>query len=227
MNCECAGTWKSPCLKCYHAQLTERIADQAGGPTAQDLEVELVRSGVPARVLHGLRAGLKRTVALDETEKFMKAERQDASTLVLLGTPGRGKTLAAVWAMRESLRKLGWNQAATGELASPVCFLEAEKLTRVSDFSKLDEQWMADLRRVKLLAVDDAGDEGTKTGREVLAKLLMHRHDRMRRTVVTGNLRRDVFESRYGAALANRISAGWIIELVGKSMRPERPEVRP
>ncbi len=227
MRCECAGTWKAPCLKCYHGQLTERIAEQAGGPTPQDLDAELVRSGVPAQVLHGLRAGLKRTVALDETEKFLKAEPQEASTLALLGTPGRGKSLAAAWAMREVLRKLGWNQAATGELASPVQFLEAERLTSVSDYSKLDEQWLADLRRVKLLVIDDAGDEGTKTGRDGLAKLLLHRHNKMRRSIVTGNLRRDAFESRYGAALANRISAGWIIELVGKSMRPERPEVRP
>lgn len=220
MNCECVGTWRAPCGDCYRKQLSARIAESE--PTPMELESQLQKAGVPLAVVSGLRVPLKATQALAAARAFLGAPRHLACFLVLLGSPGRGKSLAAAWVMREVLRRDGWNKAATGGHALPVEFVEASRLTRVSSYDKLDGQWMDDLATVPVLVLDDAGDEATTAGQDALSGLLLQRSAKFRRTVLTSNLRKEAFERRYGMALADRIrSSGVVVELAGKSMRPD------
>src|SRR6188768_3017680 len=101
MNCECEGTWKHPCAKCYRAQLVRRQEQQALGPTAEELALQLRKADAPGDALEGLKSPLKATPYMTEAARFFKATPSQMRTLVFLGPPGRGKSLAAVWLMRE------------------------------------------------------------------------------------------------------------------------------
>jgi DNA replication protein DnaC len=226
MRCECEGTWRHPCLKCYRQQLAARNGQQDEGPSPDELEAALGRAGVPGNVLEGLRGQLYANANLTAARAFYVAPAKTQRTLVLLGPAGRGKSLAAAWVMREVLKQDGWNNAPTGAPPMPVQFLPAANLTRLSGYDKLDSEWMDQLGRVKLLVVDDAGDEASAIGIAALGNLLKQRHNRMRRSIITSNLRKPAFGARYGMELMDRAEAeGRVVESAGASMR-HKPEVR-
>lgn len=220
MRCPCTDTWKFPCRECYAAQLKARAEQLDGAPASEELGLQLQKAGVPGSAIADLATTLKVTPALDAAKKFARSPRGLVRTLALLGPAGRGKTVAAAWVMREKLRVDGWNNTATGTLISPVLFVDACRLTRVSNFDALDSQWLSELERVDVLVLDDAGDEGTAQGAGLLSDLARKRHGKQRRTVITSNLTKDAFERRYGNALTDRIkSEGILAELPGVSMR--------
>lgn len=226
MSCPCQGTWRHPCAECYQSQLRGRIAEQAAGPTAEELELALRKCDVPGAILAALRVQLIPNDYLKAARAFFKAPNQLQRTAVFLGPPGKGKSVAAGWLMREVLKDLGWNNAPTGGLAFPARFVSAAQLTRISSYDKLDSDWLNDLHRVRLLVVDDAGDEATAIGKDTLGGLLLDRHNKLRRTVITSNLRRAALTERYGGALLDRATGeGVLIESAGQSMRQK--EARP
>jgi DNA replication protein DnaC len=222
MSCACTGTIREPCLECYRKQLREAAGNLDAGPAPAELEHQLHRAGVPAKALDALRDGLNSTKALTETQAYLKAERVKRPFLPLLGDFGRGKTLAACWAMREVLRRNGWKNRPTGATASPVQFISAASLTGISEQNRLDTAWTGELERFPLLVVDDLGDEGGKAGVDSLARVLLNRYAHARRTILTSNLRGTAFEARYGKALWDRIRND-VVQLAGDSMRTKNP----
>lgn len=204
----------------YRAQLRARADAADGGLDAGTLQRLLEKAGVPVQAIEALaKGGLKNSRTLDAATEFGR-KGQHKILLALLGPWGRGKTLASVWLIAERFRRDGVGFAATGQVAVPAMFVPAARLTRVSDFKDIDGQWLEELERVALLVVDDAGDEGTAHGRDVLVNLLLARYARGRRSVVTSNLLPDSFRKRYGEALWERIVEGGIApDLTGKSFR--------
>lgn len=211
----------------YRMLLQQREAERDRAPTAGELELRLGKCGVPEQLLADLRKPLVATDSLRAAREFSLATVDAARCLFLLGPVGGGKSVAAAWLVRKCLEAnaAGWNSGATGSPLYPALWVSAGRLTRLSSYDKLDTQWLDELYRVRVLVLDDAGDEGSRDGLEAFRGLLLERFAKRRRTVVTSNLKRQAFRARYGDAVLDRAeSAGLVVEVTTKSMRVKRQE---
>lgn len=215
-------------LEAYYAELRARAEELAGGKhRPDDVDEQLKKMGVPGRSIGDLRKPLKKTEALKLAAEFLDSDSKLTPWLVLLGAPGKGKSVAAAWVVREFLKQRGWNNTATGTHTLPALWVQAHRLTRISAFDKMDGQWEEELRTVPLLVLDDAGDESSAQGTAILATLMTDRQAKCRRTVLTSNLTKAAVEGRYGKAVRDRIADSAILgELGGPSMR-QKLEVHP
>jgi DNA replication protein DnaC len=173
---------------------------------------------VPMPALRALRAGPGESKALTAARAFIRD--REKLFLVLLGPTGVGKTLAAALVALDFCARWPWNQQSTGGTHSPLHYVDAATLTRLSAFDDEAQRYVQDLKDARLLVLEDAGDEGTELGKGVLVELLMHRHATERRTVLTSNLTREGFKARYGDAVADRVrSSGLVPNLSGEKSR--------
>lgn len=191
------------------------------GPLEREIAEAKHARGVQERVLKALDASgagdrallaavsAKRTEALEAAQEWLTQKR---TWLVLLGGTGTGKTVAAVWAMREAARQ-----------AEPVAFRTAAALSRMSGFNEGAVE-LERLQRVSLLVVDDVGAEAqTSWGQGLLSELLDARHQGFRRTIITSNLGQEAFKQRIGERLVDRIREdGRVVMLGGRTLRMVR-----
>lgn len=188
------------------------------GPLEREIAEAKHAYGVQERVLKALDASgagdraLLAAVSAKQTEALEAARQwltQKKTWLTLLGGTGTGKTVAAVWAMREVARQ--------GE---PVAFRTASALSRMSGFNEGAVE-LERLGRVSLLVVDDVGAEAqTAWGQGLLSELLDVRHQGFRRTILTSNLGQEPFKQRVGERLVDRIREdGRVVILGGRTLR--------
>jgi len=208
---------KAKALEAYKAECSARALEREQAITPTETAERLRRAGFPVQAVSALRA-LEPREALDEAKRFV--EDRAALFLVMLGDRGRGKTVGAAYVAQDVARRFNWEQPSGGFQLEPFRCIPASTVTRLSAFSQTDTELLNALERCLLLVVDDMGDEGTDMGRGALVDLLIRRHSKGRRSVLTSNLRGDAFKARYGEALADRIrSSGYVLELKGTSMR--------
>ena len=124
----------------------------------------------------------------------------DRPWLVLSGAVGRGKTLAAVWALTvRSGRYIGAREA------------ERVFVARYGD--EIDEQ--RDLLKTKLLVLDDVGRERSAAGMEATLLDLVDARRGREKSILIANQSRDVFRKRYSdPRLLSRLDecAQWLSE---------------
>lgn len=200
-------------------QEARRRAIEARGRDSdgQGMEWRLQRLGVPPRAILDLRR-LQDTAAMDAARKAHAIAAEMCPFLALLGEPGQGKTVAAAWMFREVARRTS-PDLPTGT-PEPLVWVQAATFTRLSAFSRDDEQLLGRLRAARLLVLDDLGDEATALGVGTAVELCKGREAAGRRTLITSNLNPEKFRERYGVALWDRLHArGIVTGLVGRSMR--------
>jgi DNA replication protein DnaC len=188
------------------ARRVERVLRQS----AQRLE----RSGVGHRALEAAAAP-EETEALGAVRRWLADPQK--TWLVLCGTRGTGKSVAATWAVREVCRSGG-----------DAAFRRAGELAKLSGF-EAGARELEHLKRVALLVIDDAGTEAaTDWARAQLHELADHRHEHYARTIFTSNLRwhptredAQGLAARLGDRIADRIAqAGTVVQLGARpSMR--------
>lgn len=178
---------------------------------------KLERSGVGERSL-AAAADARPTEALGVVQRWLMSA--ELTWLALCGAKGTGKTVAAVWALREAIRGGG-----TGAIRS------APTLARLSSFDAGAEE-MAHLKRVNLLVVDDYGTElMTPYAQAQMHELFDHRHEHYGRTILTSNLQwqgAGGMRERLGERVEDRLQqAGRVVQLSPEpSLRRKRiPEV--
>jgi len=163
----------------------------------------LERRGVPARTI---RAAFE-PIETDATKQTANAD----DMLILAGTPGVGKSVAALlWLFDRAKGKpecLRWVQS--GDLARGYAY---------------DQEAFASVADVYALVIDDLGVEYLDDrGRylSTLEELLSRRFARMRKTLLTTNITDPaVFADRYKERLASRVSeAGAFVVCVGEDLR--------
>jgi len=173
------------------------------------IELETVRrqrrrvtSGLPKRLADALVV-LKPTDAMRGAEAWLASERH---WLVLGGSVGVGKSVAAAWALEQSPGATAW-------------VTSAGFATLVGGFSGQAE--CERLKHVDVLCVDDYGTEHLSSFAEaVFHEVLAARHEDALRTVMTHNLSREDFRRRLGSRLADRIATDCVyVECAGASLR--------
>lgn len=149
---------------------------------------------------------------LDEDESIQVARRwweSSKRSLVLIGGVGAGKTVAAAWLVRESIRSGG-----TGAMTRPT------RLAAISGFEEGARE-LERLGRVDLLAIDDLGTENlTEHAFARLNEILDARYEGQTRTVLTSNAKWETLRQRLGERIVDRLAeSGQVTGLAGKSKR--------
>lgn len=167
-------------------------------PTTQE---RLEQRGVPDRIARLILSGaVKPNAATDFA--FQLAEGK-GKLLVLASEPGRGKSVAACWAL---------SQASGLFVGSSALAIAPRREDNTDDVpaNVLD----ARMRTCGLLVVDDLGIEHSPSGFAVarLDAIVTHRWEREKPTLLTTNMLAEAFEARYGARIASRVNGdalGW------------------
>lgn len=163
---------------------------------------DLRASGFPARGVEAYAKGLHRTPALDAVLTFLKSSK---TFLLLMGTPGTGKTLATAPALA----------------GRPGEFVRAVELARLSSFDREDRKRLEAAQRARVLVLDDLGAEMLHDGwKPTLDELVDIRWGERRRTIITTNLDTEAFRARYGSRIADRLrDDGFVVKCGDKSLR--------
>lgn len=189
------------------ATLAERDAAEAQARHMTALRRMLAQTGVAERDVDAARSGAN-TDALAAAAAWWGLKSRP-TWLVLVGNPGTGKTVAAVWLLVQSM---------TAGLRGQ--YRRAAEVVRMSAF----DEGRAELERLKhaaLLVLDDVGRETTSEySRALLFDLLDTRHAERLPTVLASNLVDGALSRHLGDALTDRIRGdGRIVALKGKSLR--------
>jgi DNA replication protein DnaC len=174
-------------------------------------------SGAGSRNLALLNAGLGETAATTAVHEWLGG---GTTFLLLCGSPGVGKSAAAMLAVKR--------YAEDGRRSS---FVRAVECSRLSMFDAEDKAFVADMRRVPLLVLDDLGVEGLNDcWRESLEDVMDARYQEKLATVLTTNLPpvaeepKASFRKRYGERIADRIRHDGIITQCGnETLRKRQP----
>lgn len=174
---------------------------------AREQERRLTSLGVPTRVRRALaRPAFEERPAIALVRKWLASP---ASLLVLSGTVGAGKSVAAGWALDNNLRQetielIGFDPIIQTRRLSGRWVL-AEDLTKASDFSS---DFWEPLRRVHLLVVDEVDPNWLDPKGHALVNftgLLRRRYDDELRTLLTTNIPPTEWLRVYGDADGGRL----------------------
>ena len=192
-NAEIAAAWDE----------ANAMVEEARERGRQELEAwKRVRdSGMSERAVTAYAQRLTETPSTKAVERLMGSSK---TFLLLMGSPGCGKTLGTALAFAQR----------------PGLFVRALELARLSSFDRDDRQRLCQVQRAPLLVLDDLGAEMLHDGwRPVLDELIDIRWGDRLKTILTTNLDGDAFKARYGARIADRIRDDGFIEKVGDKSR--------
>lgn len=189
---KCAERMAGGCprnILAYEQQEAQRIAAD-----------RVAATGVPRRFATIATGKLDDTAAMAIVRSWLPSGKR---TLLLAGSVGVGKSIAAAWALT----------------VSRGMWIPASELARVAIEEK---PLMARLRDCPLLVMDDLGtDAPDKSGWSAaqMQALLCLRDDEGLRTLATTNLTHEQFRKAYGDRVFDRFKAGEMVGLGGKSLR--------
>lgn len=149
-------------------------------------------------------------LAVQRWQKQRSEETFPPTILVLLGSTGKGKTLAALWLLRRM----------------PGRYITAEQLRQIArgdTFADRDE--FRAVQASSVLIIDDVGTEADDARAvSALYEMLNMRQGGRRWTVVTSNLRWPAFQKRYGERTVRRLRrVGLVVDVSGN--RPKQIEL--
>ncbi len=200
----------------YFAEAAKRID---AGMDFDELARKLNKLGVPGPALSVAKRP-DDNEAMDGARRWWKGDLALVPALVLMGTPGVGKTVAAAWCCLEWGKDYGWNSQPSGPSAEPLMWVDGPVLRKAGAFDGPAAEVMEQVATARLVVIDDAGREGNRPAMEALSDALVERIDHRRPFVLSTNLAGQPFRERYGEALADRLRASaLIIAIKAKSLR--------
>lgn len=181
------------------------------------------RMGVDADTLDALGPDrLRETALIAVARRFAEADREHARFLLLSGPRGTGKSVAAAWALREFLvQRPDWSQPSGGHAPEDGGWTLMATFARISGYAAEDKAWFESLCTTRALVLDDFGAEfAGPFGKAMLEELVMRRHAKRLRTVLTSNLDLAALKARLDERLYDRIRTTCIVGIeTGESMR--------
>lgn len=213
----------------------DKLAAEEAARAHWEERARLEGRGIPAKYIDHLLAGkLLDTTAMQTARAFLGDP--EMRILVLSGSKGCGKTLAASWIAAQESPDVFFDRARYR--ATPVWpndlhprFIDAAQLARLPRY---ESEIMVPLERCSMLVIDDLGMEyADKKGafHSLLDGLINSRYAARVRTVITTNVSAKVnperpgedFKARYGERIADRIREdGRFMEIAEPSLRGGR-----
>lgn len=169
----------------------------------EDLPID---ADIAAKVVDG---GIVETDAVKAVHRWIDAlaERKGKPTLVLLGGPGTGKTIAA---------GVAYSRQRDAEYRK---MRDVANLYRAG-FGEDAERWQRMLTRTLVIVDELTTERDVDLGRAALHELIDERQPRRRATLLIANRTASEIRERYDARTIDRLREGAVVvSLSGKSMR--------
>lgn len=209
----------------------ERLEREAQVPRADVVDRELRRCGVPDEVLAAARSP-----KLDTTREAIAGVREWAETprserlscILLTGSTGTGKSVAAAWTSIRYAQQRRWWQGQPSGQAPRVAYawLHGPALTSTPLVMGDLERQLERAQQAELLVIDELEVKGGKEGLLKMASLLNTRFDGGRFTIVTTNAGREELAGKpgepggLGPHVADRLLSSRVVAIRDKqSMR--------
>lgn len=204
----------------YAAECAKTAETAESKPQPRDVVSKLTRLGVPANELFLAIGNEKPTDAIRKAQMWWRGDRKNFPALVMAGDVGQGKTVAAAWCALEWATGYPWNALPSGQNAQPFAWIDGPGMRKLGEWGEEAQDLLACAATAQLTVIDDAGREGDRRAYEALSDLVMERVDRNRSTILSSNMKGEMFRARYGIALADRLRArAVIVSAKGESMR--------
>ena len=199
---------------------------EAASRMALETKSRIRTAGIPEEHEDVLLAGVDTDRTLIKQAALWHADTAKR-ILVIGGSVGVGKTLAACWLLAQGPRRA--YRSADGRDTSWPHELHP-RFIRSSALARLDTYRSSDLALIEacsMLVIDEVGggDVGAPASwAERLDMIVSGRHDAGRDTIMTTNIGRPAFEREFGARLYDRLTGrGLWINVAGRSLRqPEQ-----
>jgi DNA replication protein DnaC len=182
----------------------ERLAELEAKERAHEqrrLDDVLCSFGVPELYRDNLHEPLKDTQAMQAVKRWMALDRKQKWCLVLGGSKGVGKSVAAAWWLAQVARDMH---------PSPSMFSRwwtINDIQRLSNYAQdLDRLWT-----VQSLVIDDLGvefNDAKGNFASLLYGIIEKRGNSYLRTIITTNLNVSDFRQRYDDRICDRLNKG-------------------
>ena len=180
---------------------------------------QVERAGCPHHVLAVARRPEAKMTS-DGAKHWWNVARSGKPTLLLSGTTGTGKTVAAAWcAIKYAEARKWWVGQATGENRIPLVWIPADNLARLSLLRDEDEALIERAGAAEFLVVDELGAMGGKAGLLALAQLIARRVDSGKPLVITTNTSGEELATAFGRHVVDRMRTAHLVKSAEKSMR--------
>lgn len=211
---------RAAAMAAYHAEAKAAGDRSEQEPQQRDVLQRLQRMGVPANEMFAAIANDKPTEPMRVAQLWWKGDRKTFPALVMAGDVGQGKTVAAAWCALEWARRYPWNALPSGSNRQPFAWIDGPGMRKLGEWGEEAQDLLAGAATADLTVIDDAGREGDRRAYEALSDLIMERVDRNRATILSSNMKGEMFRARYGMALADRLrSRAVLVTARGTSMR--------
>lgn len=195
----------APGFRDWIARAHPWLRDKSQPLARRDVLRQLELAKIPLRYAEDVLDSPMVTEATPHVERFMRDPKR--SLLLLLGSPGTGKTCAAI----EALAAHGW---CTYALAA-----EIAQAYRWSEYRQIVQDWCM----TSMVAIDELGREPTdadQRSRATLWEVIERRWADRRKTILVSNISEKLFRQRYDEAAWDRIVGdGGVVVLTGASLR--------
>lgn len=206
------ATW----LKGYRDELAGRSVEQV---TWGECVAQVERVGVPHLTLTFARRP-EANPALEGAKSWWNRTRAAKPSLLLSGSSGSGKSVAAAWcAIKYAEARRWWLGQPSGPLPNALVWLDAEEVTRLNLLRDEDESLVDRAGSADLLIVDDLGALGGKAGLLAMSQLLARRMDSGKPLVVTTNTSGAELSVALGRHVVDRLKLAHVVKLDEKSRR--------
>lgn len=180
------------------------LSDQPEPMPSATFHAWLNGRGVPPRYLDEVLRGMRETPPVTEVRAFMGDPSR--SLLLLIGTRGVGKTIAASF-------------AAARWLGRYVLAAEISQAYRELSYREIVRAWCS----VGLLVIDELGREPTdadQRSRATMWEVVERRYSARLKTILVSNTPEKLLRERYDEPMWDRISGdGGVFPVVGASLR--------
>lgn len=158
--------------------------------------------------------------ALEGAKQWWNRTRSAKPTLLLSGTTGSGKSVAAGWvAIKFAEARKWWVGQPSGPMPTSLVWLDAEEVTRLNLLMDDDERLVERAGAAEFLVIDDLGALGGKAGLLAMSQLIARRVDSGRPLVVTTNTSGAELAVALGKHVVDRMRQAHVVKLDEKSGR--------
>lgn len=206
------------------AAWVQRYRNEVSGHTDNQVSwgecvAQVERVGAPHFTLTVARKPEPRT-ALDGAKQWWTRLRGGKPTLLLSGTTGCGKSVAAGWvAIKFAEARRWWVGQPSGPMPTALVWLDAEEVTRLNLLREEDEALLERAAAAEFLVIDDLGALGGKAGLLAMSQLVARRIDSGKPLVVTTNTSGAELAIALGRHVVDRLKLAHVVKLDEKSMR--------
>ena len=185
-----------------------------------NISIGEVKSMLPAKYR---KVNIKSSDLTEKEKEILKDVVKNKVSLLLTGKAGTGKTHFAALVYNYSNINKAWF-----DVNEYILELQKRKWLKTTDAAEYLQSWWDIALTTSLVVLDDLGaEENTEETQGIVRRILMHRYNYEKQTIITTNLSGEQLKERYSERIVSRIYEDYLVYIMnGKDRRKEKLVMR-